>query len=73
MGTTTKGKRLVEKLRLRFPEVKEMPLATGDKLYWVRCVICATLWVATKDEDTNGICHDLRCLDSFQAKVIRAT
>ena len=64
----------IDSLRLKYPDVKVMPLTTGEKLYWVRCLVCDFSWVAVQEEiDESGICYKDYCQKSFEAKVIRAT
>ena len=66
-------RKFVDSLRLKYPEVKTMPLTNGDKLYWVMCRVCDMSWVAVQEEiDETGICYKDYCQKSFEAKVIRA-
>ena len=66
------GNEIVDKLKLKYSDVRTMHMTSGTDLYWVKCRVCDGMWVATEDDKTDGICHQHRCQDSFESKVIRA-
>lgn len=72
MGETEKGRLAVEKHIRNYGEVITSK-NQGEDLYWVKCPLCKSTWVCTKEEGMTPICYQDKCQYSFEAKVLRAT